>query len=309
MSNPHNRPGSGPPLLLDGAVGTELKRRNYPLDPVCWSARANLDSPALVQQIHEDYLRSGADVITTNTMMATKSVLDAAGIADFESVNRASVNIAQTARKRAGSNATLIAGSMSILPPMNQAQRFPRGPEVVDGYRRQASVLKQAGVDVLVVEMLIDSASMQEILPVCCDTGLPVWAGLSALTSTSSSQLMAFRQTNTLVEETHETFDQLVQTVVNYPLAMAGVMHTDPLDMQEALSTLNLAWPGLMMAYGNIGQSQVHDWVFDDSRHTDEYVDAAVNWVRSFGLRAVGGCCGTSPEHIRHIGMALDHSR
>src|SRR5690606_8376073 len=144
------------PLLIDGATGTELRRRGVPLDPVAWSAPAALTHPEILTAIHADYLEAGADVITANTFGAARFVLDAAGLGgERERLVRASVDAARAARERVKPDA-LIAGAVSCLPPGFDVGRYPAPDAERSAYFELATTLADAGVDLLVLEMMED---------------------------------------------------------------------------------------------------------------------------------------------------------
>src|SRR5690606_37944049 len=155
----HSAPSPRSPLLLDGATGTELRRRGVPLDPVAWSAPAALTHPEILTAVHADYLDAGADVITTNTFGAARFVLDAAGLGrERGRIVRASVDAARAARERVKPEA-LIAGSVSCLPPAFDVRRYPAPDDERAAYVELAERLAEAGVDLLVLEMMEDVRS------------------------------------------------------------------------------------------------------------------------------------------------------
>ena len=293
-------------MLLDGGIGTEIFRRGVPSHPLYWSAMAHMTHPVTVLSVHCDYLRAGASVITTNTTMAAPHVLAAGNVDDFATVNRRAVALAKDAKAQCGGENVIIAGSLSTLPALDRADDAPRGHAVSRGYREQAEILADAGVDVLLVEMLYDSESAAAILTECCRIGLPVWAGMSAMTIDSEDTVpMTFRQPGKLALVPHETLESLVKTVTAFPITVAGIMHTRLLLMESALSVLNKAWRGALMAYANVGVAHAHDWCFETDASFATYADYAHRWVARFGVSIVGGCCGTEPRHIKQLETRL----
>src|SRR5687768_13471301 len=116
---------TGGTLLLDGGMGSELRRRGMELDPATWSALAPLTHYDLLRAIHADYIAAGADVVTTSTFATTRFVLDAAGRArDFAAVNERAVSAAREARDECGREVA-IAGSISCLPPRFDVHAYP----------------------------------------------------------------------------------------------------------------------------------------------------------------------------------------
>ena len=106
---------TGDVIVLDGATGTEIDRVGGQMDSAAWCAVANKTHPDSVRQVHESYLRAGADVITTNTFATCRHVLAGAGLADeTRSINRRAVELAREAREKVGADRPVaIAGSMS----------------------------------------------------------------------------------------------------------------------------------------------------------------------------------------------------
>ncbi len=248
--------------------------------------------------IHRDYLRAGATILSTNTFMASRHLLAASGIGNVEEVNASAVKLAREARERFAGPEVLIAGCLSTFPPLNQANDLPRGKQVAENFREQAAILADAGVDVLLAEMLIDSETAVSLLTACCDTGLPVWAGASAMFDGASGELMTFRQAGKLADLPHESFASLVGNLRALPVEMLGVMHTPVEAMDSALSQVAAEWAGPRFAYAKTGMGTEHEWDFDDCIPPESYADRVARWIRDYRVAIVGGCCGTRPEHI-----------
>jgi S-methylmethionine-dependent homocysteine/selenocysteine methylase len=102
-------------LILDGAIGTELESRGVPMHGVAWSAAAIETHPDVVRQVHEDYIRAGADIIIANTFATSRAVLERAGMGGrVRDLNVRAVALAKEARDVAsGGRDVYIAGSIS----------------------------------------------------------------------------------------------------------------------------------------------------------------------------------------------------
>lgn len=107
----------GAMLILDGATGTEIERRGFPMHDIAWSGGVMFDRPELVRAIHEDYIRSGADIITANSYSCNRHVLEPAGFGDkIQHANRLAIGLAKKARLRAADGRPVaIAGSISMF--------------------------------------------------------------------------------------------------------------------------------------------------------------------------------------------------
>jgi methionine synthase I (cobalamin-dependent) len=264
-----------------------------------------LQNPEVLLSIHHDYLQAGATILSTNTFMASRHLLEKSGIENFEEVNRVAVKLALEARARVAKSEVLIAGCMTTLPPLDQAHDLPRGKQIDRNFREQALLLADAGVDVLLAEMLIDSETAVSLLNACCETGLPVWAGVSAMLDGNTGELMTFRPPGKLADLPHETFNSLLGNLCELPVEFLGVMHTPVEAMDTALSQVAAKWPGPRLAYAKTGMLAEHEWEFEGSIPPEEYADQAMRWVRDYQVKIVGGCCGTRPEHIEALSRRI----
>lgn len=289
-------------LILDGAIGTELQRRGAPMDSVAWCAVATRSHPDLLREIHLDYIEAGADIITTNTFSTARHVLEATGLGEeTETINRAAVRLARDAVERSGKD-VLIAGSMSSTRPLNEPATRPVGDRVAASYREQALLLKEQGVDVIVAEMLIDIPNSSLVLESAMDTGLPVLAGWSA--SLDEEGQAAPYQSVRQEDEAEYTFAELMERGVALGGDVAGVMHSHVDATGPALEALSEQWDGPLMAYAETGRFEPPNWVFAESTSPEDYADLARKWV-DLGASLIGGCCGTTPEHIAALRSAL----
>lgn len=281
------RHGLTPPLLLDGGTGSELRRRGVQLDPMAWSAPATLTHAHTLTDIHADYLDAGADVITTNTFGATRFVLDAAGLGhSFERIVSASVTAARRAQERTGRKAS-IAGSISCLPPGFDIGAYP--PRAVEraAYEELATRLAESGVDILALEMMEDTEHARLALDAARTVGLPIWLGVS-IREAPDNRLVAYDFPDILFEDVLDTllYDGL-PTMVN-------VMHSPADAVTPALRAIRTRWTGDMGAYPELyGDAK-------DPVTETPLVSWAEEWLRE-GISLIGGCCGTTPRHIRAL--------
>ena len=215
------------------------------------------------------------------------------------------MKLAREAREQFAGSGVLIAGCMSTSPPLDQAHDLPRGAQVDKNFREQAMLLADAGVDVLLAEMLVESETALSLLTACCETGLPVWAGASAMLDENSGELMTFRPPGKLADTPHESFDKLLANLCQLPIDYLGVMHTPVEAMDAALSQLAERWRGPRFAYAKTGMLAQHEWVFEGVIPPADYADLVLRWVRDYQLKVVGGCCGTRPEHIEELSRRL----
>ena len=109
---------AGRTLIIDGGMGTELQRRGVPMNEVVWSGAAVLTHPQVVQAVHEDYIRAGADIIITNTFGSTRQILAGIGREAYvKQVHQRAVSLAQEARAATADRSVAIAGSPTGVRP------------------------------------------------------------------------------------------------------------------------------------------------------------------------------------------------
>ena len=121
------------PLILDGAMGTELQNRGVEIPLPLWSADANIDLPEIITSIHKDYIASGADIITTNTFRTTEWTYHKAGLSLLKAKERAKTSLYKSVEcaQMAVSNSIIIAGSVTTIEDCYSPDKFP-GVEVAE---------------------------------------------------------------------------------------------------------------------------------------------------------------------------------
>lgn len=290
------RMGEGEVVVLDGATGTELEKRGVPMDDAAWCATALVTHPGTVREVHEDYIKAGADVVITNTFPTSRHVLGPAGLGDrFRELNELAVELAKQARENAAERPVYLAGSISTFSARLDDALQPPEEEARANYREQAEVLAEAGVDLIALEMLRDVRQAGYAVEGAVATGLPVWAGFSCKLRDDGTVVLLDGE-NTLAEALEEMPLSGVSVV--------SVMHTLVEDTPAALDQAARGWDGLVGAYPHAGRFVMPNWQFTDEISPRGFADEALRWLDA-GARAIGGCCGIGPEHIMALGEAL----
>ena len=291
------RLASGAPLLLDGAMGSELQRRGVwvshgatPEKLGAWSATAMRDAPETVREVHDDYFRAGADIATTNSFWTNSIKLALAGLAAKAAYyTRQSGEIAVEARDRLAPGA-YVAGGMA--PP--RGGREPPDPvDLPREFAMQARALKESGVDVLLLEYIGYIEDIVTAIDAAAPTGLPIMVGIRHVREDGTMQM-------------GETYDALVAALGSRQVDALLLMCSTPTAITTGLPKLRQAFAGPIGAYPNIGyhrsgnaMSEGRQWHdLDTTSYTpaDLARDGAA-WL-AMGAQIVGGCCGTTPEHI-----------
>lgn len=277
---------SGGTLLLDGGTGTELRRRGMALSDAAWSGLASLTHYDLLVAIHADYIAAGADVVTANTFATTRFVLDAAGHGnEFAAINARAVAAAREARDRSG-RTVAIAGSLSCLPPCFDVHAYPDERAESAAYLELAETLAEAGVDLLILEMMQETRHAPLACAAARAVGLPWWLGVSCRPG-AGGELVGF---DFPLVPLATCLDALLPLE---PAAIA-VMHSPLTAVLPALTTMRTRWDGPLGAYPEIGDGR------GPTLASGDFVAEAREWLAA-GARIVGGCCGTTAEHIRAL--------
>ena len=300
---------SGKPTLLDGAMGTELDRRGVPLDVVAWSARAMESHPYVVREVHADYVRAGADLHIVNSFATCRHVLEAAGLADkVEAYNRLAVSLCQDAIEQASDGREQwIAGSISTYAESSDRSRLPPLQRLRKNYQEQAMILADAGVDMLVLEMLFDVEASVAALEAAAATGLPVSIGFTCRFGADNETVEPYVSDSDSGAD-FELQDVLLPVVAAIPTdtdAIVAIMHSEFDVTDKALEIANDLWNGPIAVYPNSGLYEQPYWRFDTVCSSDEFANAAERWLRN-GAIMIGGCCGIGPDHIRALVKRLD---
>jgi S-methylmethionine-dependent homocysteine/selenocysteine methylase len=281
----------GDVIILDGASGTELQLRGVPMHGFAWSGAALDTHPDAVREMHEDYVRAGADVLITDTFATARHVLEPAGLGDrVRALNARAVELAQEARERAGAGRPVaIAGSLSSF----RSDVVP-GDQLESSYREQAEVLAEAGVDLLALEMLSGAGRAAPIIRAALATGLPIWAGFSCKAAADGG--LQFFDGGPFAAGLPQTLALLAEA--SAATTAVTVMHSLVPDSAPALEIVQASWSGPTGVYAHAGRWVDPEWEFTDMISPEDYLGFARRWVQ-MGARIIGGCCGIGPEHVR----------
>ncbi len=279
-------------LLLDGGTGSEILRRQVPSDVNLWAVGPLLNAPELLRGIHETYIAAGADVITTATFRTTSRALAKAGMANrADELTRRAVEVAIEARDRTRQDQpVLIAGSLAPLEDCYDPGAVPPDEELIEAHALQARSLAQAGVDLLLAETMNTVREARAALVVGLEIGLPVWI---SVTCQAGGKLLSG-------EPLKAVLDEILQLS---PSALL-VNCCEPEIATEALAAMSGLHHLPLGVYANNGHEDESGWAFTGDYPPARYLEEARKWVDQ-GARIVGGCCGTTPEHIRALREGL----
>lgn len=292
---------NGEAILLDGAMGTELQARGVPMHTVGWSAGALFEHADVVQKLHEDYIRAGADVIIANTFATSRHMLEPAGYGEqLESLNKTAVKAALQARDNCADRPVAVAGSMSNFMADPHDSYWLEPARLRSTYTEQAEILAAAGVDIIALEMLQRPPIAQAAVAAALATGLPVWVGVSCKVLRPDSPLVTFNFPE-------YEFEQVIAAVLQPGIAVINVMHSEIPDTIYGLEAVRKHWSGPLGAYPEAGYFDPPTWEFVE---IDEAIllKAVRTWL-DLGVQIIGGCCGLGVQQIQLLSKHLGKSR
>ena len=280
------------PILADGAMGTLLHARGIP-------QRSSLDElvverPELVGALHREYLQAGAELIETVTFGANRLRLDAFGLAGEASrLNRRAAQVAREARDVSGRDA-IVGGSIGPLGPPTRAMTHAHRETVRSVFREQVEGLLEGGVDAFVIETFFDLDHLLtavEVVHEACD--LPVVASLTfgedlVLPDGTGPEVAAAR---------------LLEAGVDVVGVNCGGGPVACLDALARLEGLDHDVPRSIMPNAGLPQRTDGRFVYAAG---PEYFASVVRPMLDAGALILGGCCGTTPEHIAAMRATLD---
>lgn len=273
-------------LIADGAMGTLL----YSYGTDCCFEELNLSQPEQIQHIHRAYIDAGADVIQTNSYAANYLKLGRYGLEDsVKDINSAAVI---NAKKAAGNTAYVLGtmgGNRGIKPNSITLEEIKRS------FREQLYCLLLEGVDGILLETFYDLEELETVLAIARkETKLPIIAQVSL-------QEPGVLQNLTPVNEAFNTLETLGADVVGLNCRLG------PHHMLLALEQIELPQHAFLSAYPNASLPAYTDGKFHYDGDADYFRRSAAEF-RNQGVRLLGGCCGTTPEHIRAFASALKNS-
>jgi homocysteine S-methyltransferase len=309
----------GEVIILDGAIGTHLQTLGAPMDKT-WAASGLHTHPDTTRLMHEQYIRAGADVITTNTFSSARHVLANLGLADVaKELNIRAVALAQQARDRAArdrpvfigaavSNYGVIAGGNRSMRDMMRSRPrvgfWGEYPELSEedtraSIRDQAETLVMAGADFLIAESTGTTTQRQWVSDACMGLGVPVWVGFK--TRLEDDKVMSGYADD-------ETFDFCMDKVLPLGGEVMSVFHSPVEATTASIPELHRKWQGPIGAYPDAGRRDYLDR-HGDSATTNatsvaKFTKLAQEWV-GMGAQVIGACCGFGPEYIAPLRDAL----
>ena len=300
--------------ILDGGTGSEIRKRGYDVPShieSIWSAQALIDNPEVVEQIHYDYIHAGANYITINNYTLTQPILSRAKIKNkLKELTLLSIELAHNAKKRSGKDVKII-GSLPPLETSYRADLVINEKEMYENYKEIASILKN-NVDVIICETMSSSIEAKIALNAALETNTESWISWTL----HGNRLNVLPSGETL----ENAFNELKAIEADaYLINCCGANF-----VTEGIKTLNNLTDKPIGGYANSvlvrvsKNTKVKDATYSMeknpeqaqrslSKNIDEwdYSSEAKKWLKN-GASIIGGCCSTTPNHIKEIKKITD---
>jgi homocysteine S-methyltransferase len=287
------RVDNGRPILADGAIGTLLHLHGLPMT-TCFDA-VNLSDPHRVYEVHAAYLAAGADMIETNTFGANRLKLAEHGLEDkVAEINAAAVEIARRAIADSGRDAYVVGSVGPLGQPMRPYGALSK-EDARNAFYEQIAALAEAGVDAILLETFADHHELLEALG-AARSAAPTIPVIAQATFASDDR----------------TLTGFTPAKVAYDLFRAGAdvvgvnCSGGPSQISNILETMRVCVPqARLSAMPNAGYPEAVGGRVMYPASAEYFGDYALT-LQATGARIVGGCCGSSPEHIAAMRRALD---
>ena len=290
------------PVLLDGAIGTEVMRRG-----IRWRQHGIEDAPDVIRNIHIDYIKAGADILTTHTFNLTKrnfinffrdeehmALIGASGLpARADKLCRSAVSLAKEALKETGKIETVpLAGSISPVMHIFRPDLSPPEDDSLAHHRECVEILSSCGVDLIFFEGMNNTREAQAALEAASGFDLPVW--MSFVPDTDGNLLNGESLQSAANLARSQGAEAVLVTAGSIPMitkSLPNIINGSPSGAKAVIGRYSPpSWkPDFYPRFENIEEVS-----------PENYAQKAQSWLDQ-GIQIIGGSSGTTPEHIRAV--------
>jgi len=278
------------PLVIDGAMGTELMNRGLNLPLPLWSAVANIEYNKMVIDVHNDYINEGCDIITTNTFRTTPRTYFKAGYSREDSIliSKKSFDMAIKAAKSAKEgNDILIAGSISPLEDCYEPNDFPGRNIALKEFEQLSNWVHDSGVDIILLETMGNFNEITIALQASQNHSIPIWLSV------------VLKNTTEILDGTN--IERVASLAMENNVDLILINCTPLETAYGALELFLKNWSREWGVYPNAGTSMPSKDGMFLKIVDDENFCKQINFFINQGASIVGSCCGSTPNTIRRI--------
>ncbi len=282
------------PIIMDGAMGTELINLGVDCPLPLWSADANLDYPERVKEIHSNYIKAGSSIITANTFRSTTWSYRKAGYDKFQARDKArnSFYSANDIAQDAKTNGIQIAHSITSVNDCYSPDKFPGKMATEDTYGEILEWIVELEPDIILFETMGNLEEIKIGLELSISINIPIWLSL------------IMKDKDHLLDGNH--IMKLVQAI---PKGMVDclLLNCNTLKINlDAIDSLKNYWIKDWGTYPNLGKEDYGNDYFDIINESK--FDHAFRSILNKRPNALGACCGSSPNHIIKIKNLIELS-
>jgi S-methylmethionine-dependent homocysteine/selenocysteine methylase len=273
-------------IYLDGAVGSELILKGEILPPHIWSANVNLTNPNLLLEIHREYIESGADCITTNTFRTTPRAYRKTGLSRSEAKRMAkeSMGAAISIANSAAGNSVRVLGSIAPLEDCYCPELFPGSSVAKNEFSTIARWFNESDVDGYILETMNNILETEICLEAIDSSNRPTWVSFNLLDSHRI--------------QSGEKLEDAISMLNNYNIE-CFLLNCNSLERTRQALEISSKRCQRWGIYPNLGMGEPSpDGVITEYSPDREFISLCKAAV-DLGASVVGGCCGTSPRHIK----------
>ncbi|MGB9730459.1 methionine synthase [Calditerrivibrio nitroreducens] len=287
-------------ILFDGAMGTNIQK--YSIPDAIWQGKngcneyLNIVAPHIIEEIHGNFLEAGADVLETNSFGGTRLVLSEYGLED--AVYEINLQAAKIARRVADKYGRFVAGSIGPGTKLVSLGHISYD-DLFYMYREQSLALMDGGVDLFIIET--------------CQDMLQIKAAINGIRSGMEEKKVNLPIMVSVTVETNGTLltgsdlSAVAVTMAGYPIYSLGInCALGPDLMYDPLTTLSNSWGGRISCIPNAGLPMNINGKFVYNMEPNRMAEIIDDILNHFPISIVGGCCGTSFEHIREMRKVCD---
>jgi len=283
------------PILTDGAMGTMLHQRGVTLN-TCFE-ELNISRPEVVESVHRDYLAVGAELIETNTFGANRYKLAQHGLTEqVAAINRAGVEAVRRAIATSGRTDAYIAGSIGPLGVRLKPFGRVRAEDARAAFVEQIRALAEAGAEVILFETFSDRIELLEAVRAAHETA-PTLPVIAHMTFAADERTLLGDLPAQVARDLHKAGATVVGVNCGGgPEQLSRILQAMRQAVPEAITSAmpNAGFPEL------VGERMMYP-------ATGDYFAEYALVFKAIGARLIGGCCGTTPDHIAAMRRALDN--
>lgn len=283
--------------ILEGATGTELQRRGYKMTNPLWSASAIFDAPDLLKQIHKDYIKAGAQLITANTFRTNLHPWEQVGKPKMaKTATEKAVEIANQARQESiedgvikNINEVKIGGVIGMTTDTYNPKHLEANARLHQQHSNQVKFLSSLSIDFIMISTITDIKEALVILKYASKTDLPIY--------------LSFVPNKDCKLWNGDSLETMLELITPYKVEClmlnCGLHPEEAKQTVEKFAQLYKGKKGIFLnGYGDPDDEAA--WKFTKEHGPKEYLSYAKHWAE-IGYTVIGACCGSTPAHIKAL--------